>query len=785
MNGAVVVNGRAFTPELIARINAAVHEHPQWSRAQLSREVCEWLGWCAPNGRVQEMACRVALLRLCEQGHVQLPAARRQVRRAAGCRPAARGELGCAKLDLPSVARLNGLELVPVHEDKALAQQWKQLVEAYHYLGYRPLCGAQMRYLIVCPQGMVGALGFSAAALKVRARDRWIGWSEQARRAHLSYVVCNSRFVIVPQVRVPNLASKVLALAAQRLGADWQARYGYAPLLLETYVEARRFRGVCYRAANWQQVGMTRGRGRDDRAHARARSPKHVFVLPLCKQACERLCEAPGPARRLACRGAQPPIGDWAEEEFGQARLGDTRRSARLLFLARQFYAQPQANIAQACGSPAAAKAAYRFFEHPKLSMQDLLAPHFEATAERIGQAAYPVVLAVQDSTSFNYSAHPDMQGLGPLSTAKQAGLGIWMHETMVYDTDGVAQGLIDVQVWARKPQELGKAKRRHERAIQDKESRKWLVSFEAAARLQRQVGLGCTVISVGDREADVYELFVHAQRDAANPKLLVRAEHPRSLEDEGGPAWAYVAAQPPAGEIELALGRRKGRAPRCARLQVRFAHVSLSPPARKRALGAVQLWGVHACEPHPPSGEPPVEWMLWTSVPIDSFAQAQQALQWYARRWGIEEFHRTLKSGCRIEDRRLSSTDNWKKCLALDLVVAWRIEHLKRLARQHPDAPATLVFDEHECRVLAAYANEHGQVIRAEDMSMQQATCLTGWLGGHQGRKSDGPPGSITLWRGMQRLQAMTLGWRLAHGEITREEVLRAFAEWDHLDTS
>jgi hypothetical protein len=784
MNEAVVINGRAFTPELIARINTAVHEHPQWSRAQLSREVCAWQGWRGPNGRLQEMACRVGLLRLSEQGHVQLPAARRQVRRGGLPRPA-RGELGCAKLDLPSVGRLRGLQLLPVHGDRKLSRQWKQVVDTYHYLGYQPLCGAQMRYLIVCAQGIVGALGFSAAALQVRARDRWIGWTEAARRAHLRYVVCNSRFVLVPQVRVPNLASKVLGLAAQRLGADWQARYGYTPLLLETYVEAKRFRGICYRAANWQQVGMTRGRGRADRRHARARSPKRVFVLPLCPQARERLCEAPGPARRLASGKPAAAPGDWAQEEFGSARLGDARRQARLLRLARQFCAQPQANIAQACGSAAAAKAAYRFFEHPKLSMQDLLAPHFEATAERIGLAAYPVVLAVQDSTSFNYSAHPKMQGLGPLSTRQQAGLGIWMHETMVYDAQSVAQGLIDVQVWARDPEQMGQAKRRHERAIEDKESRKWLVSFEAACRLQRQVGPSCTVISVGDREADIYELFVHAQSDAANPKLLVRAEHARSLEGEGGPAWEHVAGQSLAGEIELELGRRKGRAPRCAQLQVRFAQVSLRAPARKRALGPVQLWGVHAREAHPPAGEAPVEWMLWTSVPIEGFEQAQQALHWYARRWGIEEFHRTLKSGCRIEDRRLASSDNWKKCLALDLVVAWRIEHLKRLSRQHPEAPASVAFDEHECRVLAAYAKEQGRAIDAQDMTLQQATGMTGQLGGHLGRKSDGPPGSMTLWRGMQRLHAMTLGWRLAHGEITREEVLRAFAEWDHLDTS
>jgi hypothetical protein len=186
---------------------------------------------------------------------------------------------------------LGRIELVLVRSRHCRAARlWRALLQRYHYLGAGPLCGAQLRYLVRSERhGIVGAAAFSAAAWRVRARDRFIGWNDQARAAHLNAVVANSRFLILPQVTVPHLASHVLGLCARQLPEDWAARYGVRPLLMETFVERGRFRGTSYRAANWQHVGSTCGRGRQDRRRAHALPVKDVYVYPLQHDWRERL----------------------------------------------------------------------------------------------------------------------------------------------------------------------------------------------------------------------------------------------------------------------------------------------------------------------------------------------------------------------------------------------------------------------------------------------------------------------------------------------------------------
>jgi len=178
------------------------------------------------------------------------------------------------------VGQLSGLRLEAV-QDKRASRLWNGLIDRYHYLGYTPLPGAQLRYLIHCDHGVLGAIGFGAAAWKVAARDRWIGWEAPCRETHLGRVLNNARFLILPWVQVKNLASKVLALAAARIPEDFAARYGTRPVLLETYVEIPRFRGTCYRAANWRHLGETAGRGKCDRTHQAALPRKAVYVYPL------------------------------------------------------------------------------------------------------------------------------------------------------------------------------------------------------------------------------------------------------------------------------------------------------------------------------------------------------------------------------------------------------------------------------------------------------------------------------------------------------------------------
>jgi hypothetical protein len=753
MDGSVVVCGRVFPHGVLQRINAAVRDHPQWSRAELARRVCDWLDWRAANGKRKAVNCRAALVRLQRRGVIDLPPPRRTVRFDGSSFAATRLHVP-ASLE-SSVHKLRQLKLVLVNsKDRERDLQWKKLVETHHYLGYRPLCGAQLRYLIGCEHGYVGALAFSAAALYLKARDRWIGWSHAARQAHLRYVVANSRFVIARQVRVANLASKVLAMAQKRLATDWQQAYGYRALLLETYVEAKRFAATSYRAANWIYVGRTCGRGRQDRAH-RARQPiKDIYVYPLHPDCRQSLCEEPGPARRSPTRCTKPPQPprDWAEEEFGAVRLRDGRHRKRLFTVARDFYAQPAANIPQACGSRAKTKAAYRLFKHTAVSMNAILSSHYHSTMERIARDKIQVVLAVQDTTSFNYDTHADMEGLGPINTHVDGAQGILLHDTMAYTAEGTALGLVDVQVWARDPREFGKRATRYQRPIDQKESFKWLKSFRAAARLQRQLGAASTVVSMGDREADVYELFALALSDPAHPKLLVRAERDRRVQDTSGCLWQYMESQPVAGQRVLHVPRRKGRAARDALLKIRFAQVELRPPKLKLALGVIRLWAVYVTEVSAPSEKDAVEWMLLTTLEVSDFEQALEKVDWYKRRWGIEEYHRTIKSGCRIENRQLGDRTVWENCLAIDLVVAWRIEYIKKLSRQKPQAPCSVAFEEHEWQALLAFKRPD-QPLPSTPPSVREITRLTAELGGFLGRKGDGEPGSTTIGRGLQRL--------------------------------
>jgi hypothetical protein len=762
MDNGVVACGQIFPRETLKRIHVAVRDHPKWSRADLARRVCDWLDWRAANGKSKTASCRVALLRLERRGVIDLPPARRRVRFGAP-------SFAQTQLNVPSklegtLQEVRGLKLILVtSKDRALDRQWKKLVATHHYLGYRPLCGAQVRYLIASEHGYLGALGFSAAALYLKARERWIGWSHAARQYHLPTVVANSRFVIARGVRVKNLASKVLALAQRRLPQDWAQAYGYRPLLLETYVESNRFGATSYRAANWIHVGKTCGRGRQDREHRKNKPIKDIYLYPLVADCQRRLCEEPGPARLSATVCTQPakPARDWAEEEFGLVRLRDRRHRERLCVVARDFFARPAANIPQACQSRAKTKAAYRLFEHKAVKIDTLLAAHYHSTMERIAREKIPVVLAVQDTTSFNYDTHADMEGLGPINTHVDGAQGILMHDTMAYTTEGTALGLVDIQVWARDPKEFGKRAQRYERPIEQKESYKWLKSFQGAARLQRQLGSATTVVSVGDREADIYELFLLAKSDPSHPKLLVRAERDRRVQNAPMCLWQYMESQPLAAERLLHLPKRNGRAARKARLEIRFAQVELRPPKRKPMLGPLSVWAVYVTEVQPPSKTEAVEWMLVTTLEVEDLEEALEKVQWYKKRWGIEEYHRTIKSVCRIESRQLGDRTVWENCLAIDLVVAWRIEHIKKLSRESPQAPCSVAFDEPEWQALFILKNPH-QPLPSMPPSMYQMTRWTAELGGFLGGKNENP-GSTTLGRGLQSLNDIVIGFSLA----------------------
>jgi hypothetical protein len=751
----VIVCGQWFSEQSIAYIQATIEREPKVSWVALSRRICGKLNWRSRNGKLKEMSCRVALSRLHRRGLIHLPPLTRPA--PARRKPALSERMVTAEPIYCSLRELGTVELVKVRSaDSNAAKCWNELMERYHYLGSGPLCGAQLRYLIKSTQGQwLGALAFSASAWRVKARDQWIGWSDRARKENLHQVVSNSRFVILPWVKVANLASHILGQAIGRLRVDWHERYGFSPVLLETFVDSSRFTGSSYRAANWVYVGQTSGRGRQDRKKTFSLSRKDVYVYRLCKKAREVLCRSDSYEEPKS--SPRKEHDDWAEEEFGAAKLFDARLKKRLLTLARDFYERPQANLPQACQSRANTRAAYRFFDHPKITMDELLQSHYQATLKRISQEK--IVLVVQDTTTLNYSAHPLTEGIGPIGPKSKGAIGLLLHDSMAFTVGGTPLGLLDVQCWARDPKQFGKRALRHELPIEQKESQKWLKGFNQVSTAQKQCP-NTTLISVADRESDIYELFHLALSNPVNAQLLVRAEHDRLLADGQGRLWEHMAKQPVLGTELLSVPRQGKRAPRQAGLEIRCGRVTLTPPHRKLQFKELDITAILAQEIDSPQGVQPLQWMLLTTMAVENFDQAVEKIGWYAKRWGIEVFHRTLKSGCKIEERQLGSADRIETCLAIDLVVAWRIFHLAKLGRETPDVPCSVFFEEAEWKALYCFVRQDPKP-PDHPPTLRDATRMVASLGGFLGRRSDGEPGTKSLWLGIQRLDDIAATWK------------------------
>ena len=440
--------------------------------------------------------------------------------------------------------------------------------------------------------------------------------------------------------------------------------------------------------------------------------------------------------------------GGWAAAELGAARLGDARRTARLVRLAAAVGAQPSASLPQACGDVAGAKAAYRFLANDGVDAQEIVACHVGATHRRA--AAVEVVLAVQDTT---FVAWPG-GGAG----------GLVVHTTLALTPERVPLGLLAQDAWTRAADAPGRASRK-DRPVDAKESRKWLDSLAAVA-VARATCPGTAFVSVGDREADVYDLFVAPRPDGVD--LLVRAAQDRGLAEPERRLWAAVAAAPVAARVPVAVPRRPGQPARAAVLTVRHRAVTLRPPVRRASerLPLAPVWAVLAREEDPPAGAPPLEWLLLTTVPVATADDARTRVDWYACRWGIEVFHRVLKTGCRLEAKQLGAPERLERCLALYSVVAWRVLYTTMLARDLPDAPCTVLLAPDEWQALYCFTHRI-PTPPADPPPLHQAVRWIGQLGGFLGRRHDGHPGPMTLWRGVHRLHDLTAMYALMKSPI------------------
>ena len=459
-------------------------------------------------------------------------------------------------------------------------------------------------------------------------------------------------------------------------------------------------------------------------------------------------------------------VAAWAAHEFGAAALGDLRRTVRLLQLATALGAQPSASLPEACADPATLKAAYRFFDNDDIPPEAVLASHVGATYARL--RAVPRVLAVNDTTYLDWTHHPATTGLGPLATARQQGL--LLHSTLAFTPDRVPLGLLGQQVWARDPATFGQLPDQHERPIAEKESAKWLQSL-AAVNLAAGACPATHFVQVGDAEADLYDLLV-AER-AAGVDLLVRAGQDRRVEHEATYLWAAMAQAPRATWLEVALPRQGDRPARRATVAVRFQALTVRPPRRRAGehLAAAALWAVWVVEEQAPAGAEPIEWLLLTTCPVATAADAEERVAWYACRWGIEVWHKVLKSGCRIEARQLATAARLERCLAGYSVIAWRVLQATMLARAVPELPCTALLEADEWQALWCAIHRQPSPPAAPP-TLREAVGWIARLGGHLGRRRDGEPGVTVLWQGFQHLTDLTAMYRIMKPALATAEV-------------
>jgi len=428
----------------------------------------------------------------------------------------------------------------------------------------------------------------------------------------------------------------------------------------------------------------------------------------------------------------------WAQEEFAEVDLGDKRLNRRLVKLAETFARQPTPSIPAACGGWADTRGAYRLFAHDAIGWQDILKPHWQASAQRM--AEHPVVLCVQDTTELDFNGQ-GIAGLGRLSYEAQRGM--YLHPTYAITPDREPLGVIDAWMWARSAK---KGQASDEEVL---ESTRWVEGYERVAEQAASLPQS-RLVYVADREGDLMALMRRAAELQHPADWLVRAQHDRAL-PEDGKLWATVRSDPPLGQIVFTHAPRGQRA--------RRVHQTVWAKTVQLARG-VRVTCVIAREKHPPGGAKPIEWRLLSNRPAGDLQAAVQLIEWYRARWEIELLFHIVKNGCRIEALQLSRIERLERAIALYLVVAWRIARLMRLGRNCPELPAELLFGPDEWRGVHLLLQKP---IPEQAPSLNTVLRMVATLGGFLGRKCDGEPGVKTLWIGMQRVADFAAGLQYA----------------------
>ncbi len=460
----------------------------------------------------------------------------------------------------------------------------------------------------------------------------------------------------------------------------------------------------------------------------------------------------------------------WAKDEMATVDFGDARLDARAVTVLSALGSRPTLSIPAACGGRAEIQAAYRFFDNDKVTLEATLAPHIQRSRERA--AEQQVVLLVQDTSEIDLTRpEQEVVGAGDLDGSRR---GFLLHEMQAFTAEGTPLGTVWVEILNRTEgvshaSAAEKRKQRKELPIEEKESLRWLTGLRQARALAEQIPQ-TQCICIADSEADIYELFAEP-RGEQPVHWLIRACQDRAVEGKRSQHLrAQVLATAVLYEVELLIrgrkaktaaedrDRRRNRETRQAKVEVRAATLTLRAPSRPdRELPPVTVNGVLVREPNPPAGETPVEWILVTTLPIDTLEQVRTIVEYYCVRWSIEVFFRTLKSGCRIERRRFEDVERVLPCLAICLIVAWRTLFVCRMGRECPDLDCEAIFEPSEWKAVWVAVQRKKPPRKAPRLA--EMVHLIASLGGYIERPNS-EPGAQTVWIGLQRMYDLAWAW-------------------------
>jgi hypothetical protein len=465
----------------------------------------------------------------------------------------------------------------------------------------------------------------------------------------------------------------------------------------------------------------------------------------------------------------------WAAEEMRTINLGDKRLNKRLLFLFDKLGNSPNLSIPASCGGWYETKAAYRFFGHERVTTESILKPHIESTLARMRQ--HSVVLLLQDTTTLNFTGQKEREDIGPINHEKH--LGLLLHPILAVTPERLCLGVLDTCHWSREKVRHRTAREKsrdnHKIPLEEKESYRWVKAYRKANEVALQVP-ETMVVTVADREADIYDLYHEAQhaylsQESTAAYWLVRSSSNRKILNSNGrpdneKLIEKTKSTSPLCSITFEIPTKEKQIGRLVTQNLYATELTLCPPDRKRKLSTkygdktVTVTVVIAEEINPPEGQEPLEWVLLTNVKINDAIGAHNILKWYLCRWQIEVYFRILKSGCRIEKLQLTEKHRFDPCLVLYMIIAWRILYLTVLSRECPEVSCELIFSTEEWKIAHIILKKEPPP--KEPPPLKVMIKMIASMGGYLNRKNDLEPGPTTLWIGLQRLKDFLLAQQI-----------------------